>query len=92
MPFALQCALVGVTGRAALTNPCSRRIPIPLVAAYSSAGILLSTRLSGSHGPSHAVRMSYASKAASDISSSQALTTPHGVAVGAALLVAFPNG
>jgi Flp pilus assembly protein protease CpaA len=40
------------------------------------------------------LRMPYESNAALDISSSQALTMPHGVAIGigAALLVALPNG
>jgi prepilin peptidase CpaA len=175
MPFALQCALVAVTGLAALTDLYSRRIPNPLVVAGFAAGVLLNTWLSGWQGAFHAamgfglalliyiplfalramgggdvklmaaagaivgprdwftlfifasvvggvialgmlmarrsmgpafwnmmhiakelahLRMPYSSNAALDISSSQALTMPHGVAIGigAALLVAFPNG
>jgi prepilin peptidase CpaA len=175
MPVVLQCALVALTGVAAITDLYSRRIPNPLVVAGFAAGILLNTWLSGWQGVLHALmgfglalliyiplfalramgggdvklmaaagaiigprdwftlfifasvvggvialgmlmarkslgptfwnlmhilkelahfRMPYKSNAALDISSPQALTMPHGVAIGiaAVLLIAFPNG
>jgi prepilin peptidase CpaA len=175
MNFALQCALLIVTGIAALTDLYSRRIPNPLVVAGFAAGLVLNIWWSGPGGGLNSLmglglalliyvplfllramgggdvklmaaagaivgprdwftlfilasvvggvlalgmlmarrsmgsafwnvlhiakelahlRMPYKSNAALDISSSQALTMPHGVAIGigAALLVAFPNG